>query len=247
MFQHILASFLATKLIEKWLTVFRCFNRYWPFFWQQNPLKKIDSFSDVSPDFGHFSSDKTHWKKLTVFRCFNGFWPFLWRRTPLKKMTAFQMFQQILAIFSGDKTNWKNDSFSDVSTDFGHFLATKPINTFSASYENTRSKRGFRTFLTFAALDIFLIEIECQNTIVSKRSESDGSKKVSNFLVRLKLTEWERFKVLKILSENRWFSENRLPVNVLRNDSFLYVSTDFDHFYGDKTNWKKLTVFQMIQ
>ena len=111
MFQHILASFLATKLIEKWLTVFRCFNRYWPFFWQQNPLKKIDSFSDVSPDFGHFSSYKTHWKKLTVFRCFNGFWPCLWRRTPLKKMTAFQMFQQILAIFPGDKTHWKNDSF----------------------------------------------------------------------------------------------------------------------------------------
>ena len=81
------------------------------------------------------------------------------------------------------------DSVSDVLTDFGHFLATKPINTFRASYENTRSKRGFRTFLTFAALDIFLIEMEWQNTIVSERSVSDGSKKVCNFLVRLKLKE----------------------------------------------------------
>ena len=163
----------------------------------------------------------------------------------------------------------ENDSFSDVSTDFGHFfwrqnplkkmtvfrcfnrfwpfLATKPINTFSASYENTRSKRGFRTFLTFEALDSFLFEIECQNTIVSERSESDGSKKVCNFLVRSKLTEWERFKVLKILSENRWFSENSFPVNVLKNDSFSYFSTDFCHFHGNKTNWKKLTVFQMFQ
>ena len=176
------------------------------------------------------------------------------------------MFQRILAIFmaanpleendsfSDVSTHFghfflatkpieKNDSFSDVSTDFGHFLATKPINRFSASYENTRSKRGFRTFLTFEALDSFLFEIECQNTIVSERSESDGSKKVCNFLVRSKLTEWERFKVLKILSENRWFSENSFPVNVLKNDSFSYFSTDFCHFHGNKTNWKKLTVF----
>ena len=33
--------------------------------------------------------------------------------------------------------------------------------------------------------------------------------------MRSKLTEWERFKVLKILSENRWFSENSLAANVL--------------------------------
>ena len=62
--------------------------------------------------------------------------------------------------------------------------------------------------------------------------------------MRSKLTEWERFKVLKILSENRWFSENSLPVNVLKNDSFSYVSTDFGHFYGDKTNWKNWQVFR---
>ena len=69
------------------------------------------------------------------------------------------MFQRILVIFMATNPIEEIDSVSDVLTDFGHFLATKPINTFTASYENTRSKRGFRTFLTFAALDIFLIEI----------------------------------------------------------------------------------------
>ena len=87
--------------------------------------------------------------------------------------------------------------------------------------------------------------------------------------MRSKLTEWERFKVSKILIENRWFSENSLPVNVLKNDSFhmfqqilaIFMATKtieknwqffrcFNRFWpfsGYKTHWQKLTIFQMFQ
>ena len=101
MFQHILASFLATKLIEKWLTVFRCFNRYWPFFWQLNPLQKNWPFfgNNVSPDFWHYSSDKTHWKN--------------W---------LFSDVSTDIAIFMATNPIEEIDSVSDVSTDFGHFF-----------------------------------------------------------------------------------------------------------------------------
>ena len=68
-------------------------------FWQQNPLKKIDSFSDVSPDFWHFSSDKTHWKN--------------W---------LFSDVSTDLAIFMATNPIEEIDSVSDVSTDFGHFF-----------------------------------------------------------------------------------------------------------------------------
>ena len=126
MFQQILAIFMATK-----------------------PIEKIDSFSDVSIDFGHFSGYKTHWQKLTifqmfqhilasflatkliekwltVFRCFNRYWPFFWQQNPLKKIDSFQMFHPILDIFLATKPIEKNWLFSDVSTDFGHFYGDEP-------------------------------------------------------------------------------------------------------------------------
>ena len=166
MFQLILAIFMATKLIERNWQFFRCFNRFGPFFWVQSPLTKIDNFSDVSTYFSQFSCDKTHWKMIDSFQMFQQILAIFWQQNPLKKIDSFQMFRPIFDIFLATKPIEKNWLFSDVSTDFGHFLATKPINTFSASYENTRSKRGFRTFLTFAALDIFPIEIDPLNSYV---------------------------------------------------------------------------------
>ena len=103
MFQQILTVFMATKPIERNWQFFRCFNRFWPFFWLQNPLTKIDNFSDVSTYFSQFSCDKTHWKMID----------------------SFQMFQQILAIFWQQNPLQKIDSFSDVSPDFGHFSSDK--------------------------------------------------------------------------------------------------------------------------
>ena len=69
------------------------------------------------------------------------------------------------------------------------------------------------------ALAIFLLELELKNSAIFWRRESELSKAVCNFAVRQKLWELRHFKVLKISSENRWFSQISLAVNVL--SSFL--------------------------
>ena len=53
------------------------------------------------------------------------------------------------------------------------------------------------------ALAIFLLELELKNSAIFCRGESQLSKAVCNFSVRQKLWELQRFKVLKISSENR--------------------------------------------
>ena len=53
------------------------------------------------------------------------------------------------------------------------------------------------------ALAIFLLELELKNSAIFCRGESQLSKAVCNFPVRPKLWELQRFKVLKIFSENR--------------------------------------------
>ena len=55
--------------------------------------------------------------------------------------------------------------------------------------------RGCRTFLTFAALDIFLIEIDRSNSYVLESCMSKNSKKVCHFLVGQKLRELRPSKV----------------------------------------------------
>ena len=55
--------------------------------------------------------------------------------------------------------------------------------------------RGCRTFLTFAALDIFLIEIDLLNSYVLESCMSENSKKVCQFLVGQKLRELRPSKV----------------------------------------------------
>ena len=79
--------------------------------------------------------------------------------------------------------------------------------------------QGFWTLKTFAVAAIFLLEIELKNSAILERGDSQLSKAVYNFSVRLKLRALQRFKVLKISCENRCFSQISLAVNV--SSSFL--------------------------
>ena len=75
--------------------------------------------------------------------------------------------------------------------------------------------RGFCIFKMHGVLAIFLLELELKNSAIFCRGESQLSKAVCNFSVRQKLWELGRFKVLKIFSENRWFSQIGLALNAL--------------------------------
>ena len=69
------------------------------------------------------------------------------------------------------------------------------------------------------ALAIFLLELELKNSAIFCRGESQLSKAVCNFSVRQKLWELQRFKVLKISSKNRRFSQMGLALNA--SSSFM--------------------------
>ena len=127
MFQQILTIFMATKPIERNWQFSRRFNKFWPFFWLQNPLIKIDNFSDVSTYFSQFSCEKTHWKMIDSFQMFQQILAIFWQQNPLKKIDSFSDVSPDFWHFSSDKTHWKNWLFLDVSTDLAIFMATNPI------------------------------------------------------------------------------------------------------------------------
>ena len=143
MFQQILTVFMATKPIERNWQFFRCFNRFWPFFWLQNPLTKIDNFSDVSTYFSQFTCEKTHWKMIDSFQMFQQILAIFWQQNPLKKIDSFSDVSPDFWHFSSDKTHWKNWLFSDVSTDFGHFYGDEP------HWRNWQRFRCFNRFWPF--------------------------------------------------------------------------------------------------